>query len=178
MSLAGGTSFKESNLLCSLCRQTALLWSLHQRQAVYCLKRLETPFVCVNGSIKINYCQLLSLLRTPTYMQSELVPTDPVSLTAVLDVCSSVPSGTSVCMQFFYIQTELPESIYLSCILSFVVFTGLCDFEMDTCGWSQETVSDEWDWLRRKGPTPSDNTGPSIDHTTNTDNGKTVVNWA
>ncbi|XP_022097778.1 MAM and LDL-receptor class A domain-containing protein 1-like isoform X1 [Acanthaster planci] len=48
---------------------------------------------------------------------------------------------------------------------------GFCDFELDTCGWSQDTVNDDWDWLRRNGATPSVDTGPGVDHTTNSDNG-------
>ncbi|XP_071422998.1 IgGFc-binding protein-like [Pithys albifrons albifrons] len=40
-----------------------------------------------------------------------------------------------------------------------------CTFEVDFCEWKQET-SDDFDWIRHKGPTPTPNTGPSHDHTT------------
>ncbi|XP_063023602.1 IgGFc-binding protein-like [Melospiza melodia melodia] len=40
-----------------------------------------------------------------------------------------------------------------------------CTFEADFCEWKQETT-DDFDWIRHKGPTPTPNTGPSHDHTT------------
>ncbi|XP_070566390.1 MAM and LDL-receptor class A domain-containing protein 1-like [Ptychodera flava] len=39
-----------------------------------------------------------------------------------------------------------------------------CDFETDTCGWSQGS-GDDFDWTRSSGSTSSLNTGPSFDHT-------------
>ncbi|XP_074768584.1 IgGFc-binding protein-like [Athene noctua] len=40
-----------------------------------------------------------------------------------------------------------------------------CTFDVDFCEWEQ-AVSDDFDWIRHKGPTPTPNTGPSHDHTT------------
>ncbi|XP_061227383.1 LOW QUALITY PROTEIN: IgGFc-binding protein-like [Neopsephotus bourkii] len=40
-----------------------------------------------------------------------------------------------------------------------------CTFDVDFCEWEQAT-SDNFDWTRHKGPTPTPNTGPSHDHTT------------
>ncbi|XP_053388508.1 CUB and sushi domain-containing protein 1-like, partial [Mercenaria mercenaria] len=40
-----------------------------------------------------------------------------------------------------------------------------CNFEDGLCNWHQET-SDDFDWLRKSGSTPSSLTGPSSDHTT------------
>ncbi|XP_044077011.1 MAM and LDL-receptor class A domain-containing protein 1 isoform X2 [Siniperca chuatsi] len=42
-----------------------------------------------------------------------------------------------------------------------------CDFEEGSCNWQQQTT-DDFDWVRRSGSTPSPNTGPDSDHTTNT----------
>nr|XP_054757008.1 MAM and LDL-receptor class A domain-containing protein 2-like [Lytechinus pictus] len=42
---------------------------------------------------------------------------------------------------------------------------GFCDFETDKCSWSNEASLDTRDWLRSNGATPSNFTGPSIDHT-------------
>ncbi|XP_067024603.1 MAM and LDL-receptor class A domain-containing protein 1-like isoform X1 [Acropora muricata] len=39
-----------------------------------------------------------------------------------------------------------------------------CNFDTSTCGFIQAT-NDEFDWTRRKGSTPSSNTGPFYDHT-------------
>ncbi|XP_009998802.1 PREDICTED: IgGFc-binding protein-like [Chaetura pelagica] len=40
-----------------------------------------------------------------------------------------------------------------------------CTFDVDFCQWEQAT-SDDFDWIRHKGPTPTPDTGPSEDHTT------------
>ena len=39
-----------------------------------------------------------------------------------------------------------------------------CDFEIDTCTWKQSTT-DNFDWTRHAGDTPSTQTGPHGDHT-------------
>lgn len=39
-----------------------------------------------------------------------------------------------------------------------------CDFELDLCGWSQGDT-DESDWIRNSGITPTGDTGPIHDHT-------------
>ncbi|KAJ8299824.1 hypothetical protein KUTeg_023884 [Tegillarca granosa] len=49
--------------------------------------------------------------------------------------------------------------------------TGTCDFEVDVCGYSNTRNGDNFDWLRSAGSTLTANTGPSVDHTTNTDQG-------
>lgn len=46
-----------------------------------------------------------------------------------------------------------------------------CTFDVDFCEWEQAT-SDDFDWIRHKGPTPTPNTGPSHDHTTGGRNSK------
>ncbi|XP_033751986.1 MAM and LDL-receptor class A domain-containing protein 1-like [Pecten maximus] len=48
---------------------------------------------------------------------------------------------------------------------------GTCDFELDTCGYGNTRTGDQFDWLRSAGGTLSRNTGPSVDHTTNSDQG-------
>ena len=45
---------------------------------------------------------------------------------------------------------------------------GSCDFEQDTCGWTNALSGDNFDWLRDNGGTPSATTGPSVDHTLGT----------
>ena len=48
---------------------------------------------------------------------------------------------------------------------------GDCDFEhRDFCSWEQES-SDRFDWIIGSGTTSSVFTGPSIDHTTQTNGG-------
>lgn len=47
-----------------------------------------------------------------------------------------------------------------------------CGFEdPDYCGFTQDNVSDTFDWQRMKGRTPSANTGPDYDHTCKDANG-------
>ncbi|XP_077865040.1 MAM and LDL-receptor class A domain-containing protein 2-like [Saccoglossus kowalevskii] len=49
---------------------------------------------------------------------------------------------------------------------------GWCDFEMNTCGWTNDLVNDDdYDWLRNAGTTPTTNTGPKEDHTIDTGKG-------
>ncbi|KAL8608892.1 hypothetical protein ACOMHN_065230 [Nucella lapillus] len=47
---------------------------------------------------------------------------------------------------------------------------GNCDFEKDTCTWSN-VGGDTFDWLRTSGSTPSYFTGPTTDHTESNTNG-------
>ncbi|KAJ8011341.1 hypothetical protein DPEC_G00057130 [Dallia pectoralis] len=46
---------------------------------------------------------------------------------------------------------------------------GQCDFEAGLCGWTNVAGArvDEGDWLRGRGASPNPNTGPRVDHTTN-----------
>ncbi|GFR70367.1 MAM and LDL-receptor class A domain-containing protein 2-like, partial [Elysia marginata] len=48
---------------------------------------------------------------------------------------------------------------------------GTCDFEYDTCGYLNPTSLDSYDWLRNSGRTATSQTGPPVDHTTNTNSG-------
>ena len=50
----------------------------------------------------------------------------------------------------------------IAVLSSFII--GQCDFENGMCGYVQER-SDNFDWNRRRGPTSSTYTGPSIDNT-------------
>jgi hypothetical protein len=47
---------------------------------------------------------------------------------------------------------------------------GTCNFEKNLCGWTQRQ-DDMFDWLRRRGSTPSAGTGPTSDHTLGTSTG-------
>lgn len=49
---------------------------------------------------------------------------------------------------------------------------GHCDFESSMCGWSNLGGGvDQGDWLRGRGASLNPNTGPSVDHTTNSTQG-------
>ena len=52
---------------------------------------------------------------------------------------------------------------------------GDCNFETGMCTWTNVLQGDDFDWLRASGSTTSINTGPSIDHTTNSSGGKLLV---
>lgn len=54
---------------------------------------------------------------------------------------------------------------------------GHCDFEINTCSWSN-VGGDEEDWLRGRGDSVGLNTGPSIDHTTNSSKGEPNIQLA
>ena len=43
----------------------------------------------------------------------------------------------------------------------------MCGFDGDMCGFTQPS-DDGYDWIRRKGATPTPLTGPDHDHTTGT----------
>ncbi|XP_071956927.1 MAM and LDL-receptor class A domain-containing protein 1-like [Antedon mediterranea] len=46
----------------------------------------------------------------------------------------------------------------------------ICDFEVNFCGWKQETLKDDFDWTRTNIETPSLGSGPGSDHTTGNGN--------
>lgn len=54
---------------------------------------------------------------------------------------------------------------------------GSCDFEYDMCGLFNSFGNDKFDWLRNSGETASSYTGPPVDHTTNTDHGKILLQF-
>lgn len=49
--------------------------------------------------------------------------------------------------------------------------SGICDFEADFCDWTQEQNADQFDWKRDRNGTRSTGTGPTYDHTTESENG-------
>lgn len=53
---------------------------------------------------------------------------------------------------------------------------SFCTFEDGLCGWTnlKEKRDSHLDWTRYKGASPTANTGPSVDHTLGTDEGKTA----
>jgi len=53
--------------------------------------------------------------------------------------------------------------------------TGNCNFEKDTCLWTNTRVGDDFDWLRKAGTTGSTGTGPRGDHTIGTFLGKELI---
>ena len=49
-----------------------------------------------------------------------------------------------------------------------------CTFERGICNWKNLKTGDDFDWTRHRGGTYSSYTGPSIDHTTNSNQGNTT----
>lgn len=50
---------------------------------------------------------------------------------------------------------------------------GNCDFDqMSMCSWTQGMKEDDFDWTLGSGNTPGFNTGPSVDHSSNSSTGK------
>ena len=54
----------------------------------------------------------------------------------------------------------------------FASLSGDCDFEGGLCSWSNDRTGDDFDWILGQGGTPSSNTGPSVDHTLGSSQGK------
>lgn len=44
------------------------------------------------------------------------------------------------------------------------MFLVSCDFTNDVCGWTQ-AVTNDFNWTRHSGDTPTQSTGPDGDHT-------------
>lgn len=55
--------------------------------------------------------------------------------------------------------------------MSVIAVSGPCDFQNGLCGLRND-VNSEFQWTTRRGPTPSEDTGPSSDHTTLSNEGK------
>ena len=53
-----------------------------------------------------------------------------------------------------------------------VLTANQCTFDKDKCGWTNDVQdNDHFDWSRKNGRTASIGTGPSVDHTTGTNQG-------
>ena len=66
--------------------------------------------------------------------------------------------------------------IVIPLVLLYFPAGGDCDFEgPDLCGW-RNSYRSTLDWLRLSGPTPTANTGPQTDHTTQSHTGETLTN--
>ena len=50
--------------------------------------------------------------------------------------------------------------------------SGSCDFESDLCTWQNAETAVDVEWVRNSGPTPTEGTGPDVDHTIGTEQGK------
>ena len=48
---------------------------------------------------------------------------------------------------------------------------GDCDFENGFCGWTQEVLHDDFDWLVLSRDASPGGLGPRVDHTTNSSSG-------
>lgn len=55
-------------------------------------------------------------------------------------------------------------------------YPGRCDFEHGLCVWEQDRT-DDFDWTRNQGTTPSSATGPLTDHTTGQSTGKHTLHF-
>ena len=53
---------------------------------------------------------------------------------------------------------------------------GTCTFEDDACGWTDKSTG-SYKWIRTRNVGPSDNIGPSVDHTLNNLNGKPNISF-
>ena len=52
---------------------------------------------------------------------------------------------------------------------------GSCDFEKGLCAYQNDLTGDKFDWERNTGHTGSIGTGPGIDHTTGSAQGKSEL---
>lgn len=62
--------------------------------------------------------------------------------------------------------------------MNVIIVSGPCDFQTGICGLRND-VNSEFQWRTNKGPTASENTGPSFDHTTLSKQGKLLgtLDW-
>ncbi|XP_078420742.1 IgGFc-binding protein-like [Cetorhinus maximus] len=76
-------------------------------------------------------------------------------------LCNALKSYASACDAAGVVLGDWREQsgcVDTSCALD-------CNFDVDLCNWTQ-SKTDNLDWKRRSGSTPSAHTGPSYDHTT------------
>lgn len=54
---------------------------------------------------------------------------------------------------------------------------GSCDFESDLCTWQNSETGVDVEWVRNTGSTPTEDTGPDVDHTLGTENGESQIQF-
>ena len=61
-------------------------------------------------------------------------------------------------------------------IIHFLLISGTCSFDQHTfCSWRNERYNEHFNWLIHYGTTPSNNTGPTSDHSGNISDCCTVI---
>ncbi|XP_073232940.1 MAM domain-containing glycosylphosphatidylinositol anchor protein 2-like [Porites lutea] len=66
---------------------------------------------------------------------------------------------------------KMRGAVFLALLGHVMANVGInCNFESNLCTWTQDKT-DQFDWTRKSGSTPSSPTGPSVDHTTGSSSG-------
>lgn len=61
--------------------------------------------------------------------------------------------------------------------MSIIIVSGPCDFQNGLCGLRND-VNSEFQWTTDMGQAPSENTGPSFDHTTLSNRGNLLQSFS
>lgn len=153
-------------------------WSLSGNQgplwqrAIVNLPTLSSPYqIIITGVTGPSYqgdIAIDDISFTPSCQFGGIIPGQPTVKPTQPPACSNGFScdGGSKCL----LKSQVCNFINDCTDKSDEANCGACTFETGQCGWAN-TFSDNFNWTRHQGRTPSITTGPSYDHTTFTSRG-------
>ncbi|XP_029473208.1 IgGFc-binding protein-like [Rhinatrema bivittatum] len=115
------------------------------------------------------HCRVLSTSNGPFRPCHSLIPPDAYFESCVYDQCATGGSYEQLCVALAsYAAACEAAGVHLGDWKKDTICGGSCplqcSFDDDFCHWTQSNT-DNFDWKRHKGATPSSLTGPSFDHT-------------